>query len=131
MFHCSLGFYAVSLSLVMNTYPVRRDNGSVQYFEIRNTWNSIRSIQRLLRSIDGVSSVKFGLGLQRLTFQYYGELCVVYDPSEVEVGPFYRIGPKALSESQLALSPIHSTFANHRGVLSQLWFEFRSKEITR
>lgn len=115
----------------MKTYPVRRKNGSVQYFEIRNTWNSISSIQRLLQSIDGVSSVEFGLGMQRLTFQYNGELCVVYDPSEGEEGPFYRIGPKASSESQLDLSPIHSTFANHRGVLSQLWFEFRSKQIRR
>jgi hypothetical protein len=113
----------------MKTYPVTRPNGSVQYFDIQNVWNSIRSIQQLLKTIQGVSSIKFGLGLERLTFEYNGELCIVYDPEEGEGGLFYRICPKIASESQLDLSQIHSVFANHRGVLSQLWFEFRSKEI--
>ena len=112
----------------MKTYPVTRPNGSVQYFDIQNTWNSIRSIQQLLKSIKGVSSIKFGFGLERLTFQYNGELCVVYDPEDGEGGLFYRICPKVVSESELDFSQIHSVFANHRGILSQLLFEFRSKE---
>lgn len=42
----------------MKTYSIKREDGSLHAFEIDNTWLSMVTIQKVLRSVPEITSVK-------------------------------------------------------------------------
>lgn len=103
----------------MKTYPIKRADGYLQAFEIGNSFVSIGTIKRLLRSVPGVSDLKRSFRSDdRLTFTLYGALWVVHEPWGDSSR--YWIGPKDPAHHFLRVEDVHNAFLLHRGPFCRL-----------
>ena len=110
----------------MKTFPIRRSDGFLHAFEIGNTFISMGSIKRILRSVQGVSDLKRHFRTDdRLTFVLNGESWVVHEPWGDSSR--YWIGPKEAANHAIRVEPVHEAFARYRSplrrLLANLWRE--------
>jgi hypothetical protein len=109
----------------LKTYPIRRDDGSLHAFEIRNTFISMGAIRRILRSVDGVSSIKRQFRSDdRLTFNFNGVPWVVHEPWGDSSR--YWVGPTEAKNHGFDVAPIYDAFARYRSPLVRLWMRLRN-----
>jgi len=106
----------------METYPIRREDGSLRGFEITSTWLTFGPLLRLLRGVPGVTDVRRRwFNDDRVTFRFLGEKAVVNEPwgdnSRYWVG---LAEPDASPEIDIA--PVHDAFQSYGGFLvTSLW----------
>ncbi len=97
----------------MKTYPIRRPDGSLHAFEIGNTFMSMGAIKRVLRSVDGVSSLNRQFRSDdRLTFVFDGAPWVVHEPWGDSSR--YWIGPADAANHSCEVGPIHDVFVGYK-----------------
>jgi hypothetical protein len=94
----------------MRTYPHRRDDGTVAYFEISNAipW-SLGFMRRVLTSVQGATDFRrIRFSDDRYAFRYSGRECVVHEPfgdnSRYWVGPVEKEPPIDMAAVQDAFS---------------------------
>ena len=111
----------------MKTYPIKRLDGSLHAFEFSNAWISLWTIRRILRSVDGVSSVrrKF-FSADRLVFDYCGVTWAVGKPWGAKER--YWIGPENLDSPSTNVHQLHHAFLNYRSGALRL-VDFVSERI--
>jgi hypothetical protein len=97
----------------MRTYPHLRDDGSIQSFEISNSfWWSFGPMRRILESVNGVTGVRRNwFNENRFSFMFLGRKCVVNEP--FGDNSRYWIGP-AEREPLLDVRPVHDAFRQFR-----------------
>src|ERR1700730_8283423 len=104
----------------MKTYPIRKPDGSLHGFEIRNTSISMGAIRRILDSVDGVSNLnRQWRSEDRLTFVFRGAPWVVHEP--FGDNSRYWIGPREAKNHALGVGPIHDAFVSYKSPLSRAW----------
>jgi hypothetical protein len=109
----------------LNTYPLRSSDGSLHAFEIGNAFISMGAIRRILRSVDGVTSIERQFRSDdRLTFRFNGVPCVVYEPWGDNSR--YLIGPREAKDHGFDVAPIHDAFARYQSPLVRLWMRIRN-----
>ena len=85
----------------------------------------MRAVKRLLRSVDGVTSIKRQFRSEdRLTFSFNGVPWVVHEPWGDNSR--YWIGPREAKDHRFDVAPIHDAFAHYRSPLARLWMRIRS-----
>ena len=83
----------------MKTYPHVRDDGSIAYFEISNSFPwSLRFMRRVLESAKGTTDFKrIRVNDNRFSFSLNGRPCVVWEPwgdnSRYWIGPVVKEPP--------------------------------------
>jgi hypothetical protein len=108
----------------LKTYPLRRNDGSLYAFEIGIVISMV-PIKRILRSVDGVTSVKRQFRSDdRLTFSFNGVPWVVHEPWGDNSR--YWIGPREGADHSFDVAPIHDAFARYRSPLVRLWMRIRN-----
>jgi hypothetical protein len=109
----------------LKTYPIRRSDGFLHAFEVGNAFISMGAIRRVLRSVDGVSSIRRQFRSDdRLTFSVNGVPWVVHEPWGDNSR--YWIGPKDSKDHSFDVDPIHEAFARYRSPLARLWMRIRN-----
>lgn len=110
----------------MKTYPIRRPDGSLNGFEIGNTFISMGAITRILHSVDGVSNLdRQWRSDDRLTFVLRGAAWVVHEP--FGDNSRYWIGPRDATNHVLEVGPIHDAFVSYKSPLARAWKYFTSR----
>lgn len=104
----------------MRTYPLFREDGSLFAFEVTSAWISFHALFKILRSIDGVTSVRKNyFNEDRASFAYRGERWVVNEP--FGDNSRYWIGPEIGLNSTLDAVAIHEAFCKHESLPVRLW----------
>jgi hypothetical protein len=103
----------VSNGDAMKTYPTASLASKHIAFEIQNLLVSRRQIAKILSAVPGVTSVMLGAHFGsssdlRLTFNYYGEEYIVWEP--YGDSSRYWIGPKTLTDSSRDCSDLEEAF---------------------
>jgi hypothetical protein len=109
----------------VKTYPLRRSDGSLHAFEIGNAFISMGAIKRVLRSIDGVTSIKRRFRSDdRFTFSFNDVPWVVHEPWGDNSR--YWIGPSEAKDHGFDVAPIHNAFVRYQSPLARLWMRIRN-----
>jgi hypothetical protein len=104
----------------METYPIRRPDGSLHAFEISNTFIWMGTIRRILSSVDGVSSIRRQLRSDdRLTFIFNGDPWIVHEPWGDNSR--YWIGPRDAANHSLVVEPVHDAFVRYKSLFLRVW----------
>lgn len=101
----------------MRTYPILARSGQMFAFEIENAGVSRRYLRRVLRGIDGVSSVRVVSLFDdspdvRVQFVFRGRECMVWEP--FGDNSRYWIGPEEPEAGPFDISSIESAVRSYR-----------------
>src|SRR5262245_37475266 len=101
----------------MKTYPIYSADGLLRAFEVTSAWLTLRSLLRLLRSVEGVADVRRQwFDDDRVTFTYQGRAAVVHEPWGDS--DRYWVGlQQPDSASHVDIEPLHRAFQSYRGFL--------------
>lgn len=116
----------------MRTYPHEDNAGNVTAFEIENAYISIRKIQKLLSSVDGISNCRrrklFSRNEEfRLAFDYLGTVFLVLEP--FGDNSRYWIGPENKSDGNVTvkLRELESVF---KAYTPPVWIKIPADIVT-
>jgi hypothetical protein len=112
------------VSCHVKTYPLKREDGSLQAFEIPMPlipWSTSGTLCDLLERLDGVANVdRNGRGDYHVTFTYRGEPFVIWEP--FGDNSRYWVGPEHPARSNVDVESLHAAFerldTSVRGVLA-------------
>ena len=97
----------------MKTHTITREDGKLQALEVDNTWLSILEIKTVLRSVPGVTSLKWNFRSEdRFEFTYNGEEWIVWEP--LQHCSRYWIGPKDEDNHSYDVTSINNAFIEHQ-----------------
>jgi hypothetical protein len=99
----------------MKTYPIHDSEGKLQAFEITSSWVWFGPLQKLLKSVNGVTEVKRQwFKDDRVVFKYHGHPAVVNEPWGDSSR--YWVGLQELeAHKHIDLSPLLEVFNKYRG----------------
>jgi hypothetical protein len=104
----------------MKTYPIWRPDGWLHGFEIGNSFISMAAIERILHSVDGVSSLNRQFRSDdRLTFAFRGAPWVVHEP--FGDNSRYWTSPRDAANHSFEVGPIHDAFVNYKSPFARAW----------
>jgi hypothetical protein len=87
-------------------------------FEVTSSWSTFRPLHSILRSVNGVASIKRQwFNDDRVRFTFHGEPFVVNEPWGDNSR--YWIGPENPEASKLDIAPIQLAFQQYRGIFQR------------
>lgn len=103
----------------MKTYPIMRDDGTLQGFEITSTWVTLAPLFRTLRAVNGVTDIRRTRSDDvRISFNLHGKRMQVCEPWGDNSR--YLVIPED-EFHELDMADLHEAFRKYTSPVARLW----------